>query len=301
MSRFVAALVYRKRVGSMARKAILAYCGERANDDGSGVWASKVRIAKEVECSKPTVISTLNDLVSEGIMIEVGKRKTPHGYTVEYAVNVASVMALPDAFDDQFSTDDVRGQNFDRSTEFTPRGKATLPQEVKPVYPNRPVTVLKPSNACEDDLFSASEPTIENGDGLLEQKPDSDFGRFWSVYPKKAAKKDAQKAWAKAIKRETPERIIKAAEKYAAWLSTPCRPGEFKPHPKNAQGWLNGDRWQEFLDTAAPETFHEDALSPSRQSMLQDGICPPSMKGPDGTPNAEAAHWLKRYGHGVPA
>ncbi|WP_417254241.1 helix-turn-helix domain-containing protein [Celeribacter sp.] len=103
MSRFVAGLVYRKKTGTMARKAILAYCAERANDDGSGVWASKARIAKEVECSKQTVINTIKELVSDGILIEVGKRKSPHGYAIDYAVSVAAVMDLEDAFEDPFS------------------------------------------------------------------------------------------------------------------------------------------------------------------------------------------------------
>lgn len=163
MSRYVAALVYQKRVGSMARKSILAYCAERANDDGTGVWASKVRIAKEVECSKQTVIDTMRAFVSEGLLIECGRRKTSNGYVVDYRVNVAAVKALPDAFEDPFSTDDqssdLTGPDLDGSNQLTPRGQATGPQEVKPVDPNRPLTVLKPSNKAraESDLFSANE------------------------------------------------------------------------------------------------------------------------------------------------
>ena len=154
MSRFVAALVYQKRIGSMARKSILAYCAERANDDGSGVWASKVRIAKEVECSKQTVIDTMRAFVAEGLLIEAGKRKTSNGYVIDYRVNVAAVKALPDAIEDVFSTDDqsseLTGPDLDGSNELTPRGQATGPQEVKPVDPNRPLTVLEPSNSARE-------------------------------------------------------------------------------------------------------------------------------------------------------
>jgi biotin operon repressor len=163
MSRFVAALVYQKRAGSMARKSILAYCAERANDDGSGIWASKVRIAKEVECSKQTVIDTLKTFVDEGLMIEAGRRKTPHGYTVEYAINIAAVKALPDAFEDPHSVDDLGSGSkigpvkpFDGSTHLTPRSQLAGPQGVNPLDPNRPLTVLKPSIEGSD-LFSESE------------------------------------------------------------------------------------------------------------------------------------------------
>lgn len=137
-----------------------------------------------------------------------------------------------------------------------------------------------------DDLFSANDEAEQN-----QQKPEDGFERFWKVYPKKAAKKDAQKAWVKAIKRETADRIVAAAEKYAAWLSAPSRPGEFKPHPKNAQGWLNGDRWQEFLDQ--PQSYRWDDLRPAQQTALADGRCPPSML-ENGEPNAVAAHWLAK-------
>lgn len=288
MSRFVAALVYRKRIGSMARKSILAYCAERANDDGSGIWASKVRIANEVECSKQTVISTLNVFVEEGIMVEVGKRKSPHGYTVEYAINIALVMALPDAFEDPFATGETRGPKLDGSNELTPRGQTVGPQEVKPVDPNRPRTVLKPSNARErsDDLFSAESEADQQA-----ETPDQDFDRFWAVYPKKAGKIAARKAWAKAIKQETPTRIIAAAHQYANWLAN-AAPGEFRPLPKNPQGWLNDGRWDEF--SARQLDFRWDDLRPAQQNALSEGRCPPSML-ENGKPNAVAAYWLAQH------
>lgn len=272
----------------MARKSILAYCAERANDDGSGVWASKVRIANEVECSKQTVISTLNAFVEEGIMCEVGKRKSPHGYTVEYAINIGLVMALPDAFEDAFTTGETRGPKLDGSNELTPRGQTVGPQEVKPVDPNRPRTVLKPSNTREgaDDLFSAENETDQKA-----EPADDGFNRFWAVYPKKAGKPAAKKAWAKAIKREKPDVIIAAAKRYAAWLSS-AQPGEFRPHVKYAQGWLNDGRWDEFAGSGAAD-YSWDDLRPAQQRSLADGRCPPSML-EGGKPNEVAAYWLEK-------
>lgn len=176
MSRYVAALVYRKKLGSIARKSIMAYCAERANDDGSGVWASKVRIAKEVECSKHTVIDTMRTFVSEGLMIEVGQRRTTNGYVVEYALNIAQISALPDALTD----DELTGAILDRSTEFTPRGATETPQEVQLRHPNRPLTVLKPSNTGEADLFSAED--------LPKKKPDEVTSILTEVLPEATAK-----------------------------------------------------------------------------------------------------------------
>lgn len=232
MSRYVAALVYRKKIGSMARKAILAYCAERANDDGSGVWASKVTIAQEVECSKQTVINTMRDFVDEGVLAEVGRRKTGNGYVVEYDLQIGKIQALEDAIPER----DLTGPILDRSNELTPRGQTGGPQEVKPLDPNRPRTVLEPSIPPKapdgGDLFS--------GEALASEA--SDFEAFWAVYPKKAGKQAAKKAWDKVCKSANPSEIIEGAKRYAAWLANPAE-GEFRPHPKHPQGWLNSGRW----------------------------------------------------------
>lgn len=94
MSRDVASLVYSRRCGSMARKAVLAYFAERANDDGTGVWASKQRIADEIECSKQTVIRAVKSLEDDGLIAAVGKRKTQGGFTVVYDIILPAVNAL---------------------------------------------------------------------------------------------------------------------------------------------------------------------------------------------------------------
>ena len=242
MSRFVAGLVYQKRIGSMARKAILAYCAERANDDGSGIWASKVRIAKEVECTKKTIIETMRSFVSEGLLIETGKRRTSNGFVVEYQINVAAVKALPDAIEDVFSTDDqspgVPGSKLNQSPDYTPRGVPTTPQEVYPLHPNRPLTVLKPSNSArekEPSLFS-EYPTPEKKPNVAEM-----FERFWKVYPKKEGRKKASENFARAIKAGAdPEAIIAGARRYASACV-----GQDSKFIKWAQGWLTEERWND--------------------------------------------------------
>ena len=154
MSRYVAAMVYRKRAGSMARKAILAYLAERANDDGSGIWPSKPRVAREVECSKQTVIDTFKAFVAEGLLSEVGKRKTGRGYVVEYTLNIRAIEALPNALED----DELTGPDLDRSNQLTPRGQAAGPQGVKPVDPNRHLTVPEPSKREQGSLIPFERP-----------------------------------------------------------------------------------------------------------------------------------------------
>ena len=78
----------------MARKAVLAYMADRANDDGSGIWASKQRIADEIEASKKTVIRIVKELEADGLLEATGKRRTQGGHTVVYRIVLSEVQKL---------------------------------------------------------------------------------------------------------------------------------------------------------------------------------------------------------------
>lgn len=72
---------------------------------------------------------------------------------------------------------------------------------------------------------------------------DEDFDRFWAAYPRRIAKGQARKAWAKAIKAADPERIIERAGRFAAQRGN--EDPKFTPH---ASTWLNGERWADVPD-----------------------------------------------------
>ncbi|KAF0675094.1 helix-turn-helix domain-containing protein [Profundibacterium mesophilum] len=95
MSYKVTMLVYSRKTGSHVRKSILAYMADLASHDGTGVWASKQTIADEIECGRSTVIRACNDFVAEGILIPTGSRKCANGSTVEYALDLEAIAALP--------------------------------------------------------------------------------------------------------------------------------------------------------------------------------------------------------------
>jgi hypothetical protein len=83
---------------------------------------------------------------------------------------------------------------------------------------------------------------------------DNGFANFWNPYPRKTAKVQAQKAWAKLNPSEALQAEILAA------LAAQCKSeqwtkdgGSFIPH---ASTWLNQRRWEDQLPTgtAAPKT-----------------------------------------------
>jgi hypothetical protein len=63
------------------------------------------------------------------------------------------------------------------------------------------------------------------------------------VYPKKVGKKDAQKAWAKAVRTADPARIIEVASRY------PWNPE--RRYVKDPATWLNKGCWDDDLDAVA--------------------------------------------------
>ena len=91
------------------------------------------------------------------------------------------------------------------------------------------------------------------------------FDEFWTTYPKKVGKGDAEKAWGKiAIDDLLLHKIIttvKAASKSADWLK---ESGQYIPH---ASTWLNGKRWEDSIPVGANDV----GVQPTRHHVLVNG------------------------------
>lgn len=80
------------------------------------------------------------------------------------------------------------------------------------------------------------------GKGMEGGPPPGDgpsFVDFWSVYPRREAKGEAAKAWAKATTKADPDEIIAAAVRYR---DDPNRDPAYTAHPTT---WLNQGRWED--------------------------------------------------------
>lgn len=88
------------------------------------------------------------------------------------------------------------------------------------------------------------------------------FDDFWREYPRKVSKKDARKAWGRAVKIELPAVIIMGLKRQIPFLES--RPLEFRPH---AATWLNGERWEDEVQIPSSQRRpksdfdqHQDAV-----------------------------------------
>ncbi len=78
------------------------------------------------------------------------------------------------------------------------------------------------------------------------------FQTFWDLWPKKVARKAAEKAWRGAIKRASPQTIIAGAQAYKDSL------GNLEPaFILHASTFLNGDRWEDYRHGPNPINFDE--------------------------------------------
>ena len=250
MSRIIAALVYSKRIGSVHRKAVLAYMADRASDDGSGVWASKQTIANETECARSTVIKSCNEFIEEGLLIQTGTRKCPHGLTIEYCINVEKLEMLPstkDKRDPSGGRTSINPDGFETTSENAlpdPTRPANGSQDVAGPDTNRPITVLEPSK------IKTLQKEIPN--------PSAEFEIIWPVYRKirGAGKASALKSWLKARKKNSYEAIAAPLRDYIR-----ANQGKDQQFILHLSTWLNQERFLDETQTSNGTQNSDEAMA----------------------------------------
>jgi hypothetical protein len=92
------------------------------------------------------------------------------------------------------------------------------------------------------------------------------FDEFWAVYPIHRDRKAAEIAWAKATTRAEPDAIIEAAARYRD------DPNRDPAKTKYAQGWLNGDRWQDDPLPSPRDRAPRDRAAEIIREAAREGI-----------------------------
>jgi hypothetical protein len=158
----VATLCAERRFGSPVRKQIIMYLADKASDDGSGIWCSKGTIARQTELGETTVKRAISEFVSEGILIETGRRHCVNGYTTVYSINLGQIGLLGPIHDPDtgtgFRADGVQSGPGTGTTEAGVPG----PQRT----PNNPKTSHKP-------------PTRKSA----AEVGDQGFEAIWAAFP----------------------------------------------------------------------------------------------------------------------
>ncbi len=297
MSNECVTIAQKRRVGSATKKSVLIYLADRASDDGSGIWTSKAHIAADTELSKRSVQNAMNEFEAMGLLVRVGRKPCKNGFTFEYRLALDVLLTLP-------STREETGAGDSPVQEIHLTGAGDSPHGVQEIHPNHPITIQEPPNTCESDLFSArEEPESQSDSSDLIEEGWKEFQLIWPKgHPRREMGKVARKKYEMACRGKNanssgsidPKELNRAAKSYIASVRDP-------QFIKGTEAWLNGAKWEQYLDAPSKSDFNFDDLNINAQNILQDGRCPPSMRDENGAPNEIARYWLKKLGHEVPA
>ena len=210
MSNLVSNVIQTKKIGSLTKKAILMYMADKASDDGSGIWVSKGNMAADLEMSTRAVRVNIKDMLATGVLKIAGQKQCRNGYTIDYKINLELISKLPS------TRPPLNGSHPYHGTTFSPTSELGSDKPlIKPL--NEPILLVR------------------SIDVVVEQ-----FKQFWDKYPRKTAKAQAQKVFARALTKIDFDDMMKKLELFISLHKETKK--EFIPH---ASTWLNQERWND--------------------------------------------------------
>ena len=105
-------------------------------------------------------------------------------------------------------------------------------------------------DSCVSSLLLEPTTNVTNSISFNKRKsvtlvtPDG-FDEFWKIYPRRQARRTAEKAFRSARKRANLDKILEGARVYAG-----LRRGKEKEFTLLGSTWLNGDRWDDERETS---------------------------------------------------
>jgi Helix-turn-helix domain len=184
----------------------------RHGTDPTNCYPSHARIAELIGRSKRSVPGWIKELADAG-WVEVIPRRDERGDQMSNAYRVMMMRA---------------GERAPRAGE---RGGVPATERVPPALVSAP----KESNRTR-----ASKNEKERPPAPVSALPGLDpFDAFWDIYPRRAGKGDARKAFERATHRSPVAEVMAGAARYR---DDPNREAEFTAHPAT---WLNQDRWED--------------------------------------------------------
>ncbi len=142
-------------------------------------------------------------------------------------------------------------------------------------------TEQKQASASKAEETTANDNKVKQTEAKSErsrrQKEKADvaerFVRFWTAYPRKESKPNAQRAWEKINPdEELTQKILAAIEKQKSSEQWQEDGGKYIPHPAT---WLNNKRWEdevratEQVKSSAAGSYHQRDYSSEQQEAMK--------------------------------
>ena len=99
------------------------------------------------------------------------------------------------------------------------------------------------------------------------------FDDFWTLYPKRMARKDARKAWERVSASDRIDALVSLCKWRLLWMAR----GEMQYVPMPAT-WLNGERWSDEPPADAVPTHASQTAFPARPAVEARGEIPAHVR-----------------------
>ena len=217
MSHYMTALAMKQSGLKPAAKIVLYWLADHHNSETGACFPSLKRLADECEMSKATVTRHLANLEADGLIARQHQHRENGSQTsTSYTLNLSPPPV----------------SNCD-----SPCSELRHP----------PVSNCAPHNLGRYNLGSESSIARDargNDDA-------GGFDEFWARYPRKIGKGAARKAYARAVKKASPDVVFEALGRQLPAME--AKEPAYRPHPAT---WLNQERWAD-----EPESRPKDATS----------------------------------------
>lgn len=218
---------YQQKTSSPLGKFLLVTVANYANERFEA-WPSKSRLANDMCCSESAVCNHLRRLQEEGL-VDVQPRWID-------GVQIPSKIILLTSPEARGVVHHVEGGSSCEGGGGPPRGGGVVHHvDTEPsLEPS-----IEPTPAAREPRKAKKSQPVDDGS----------FDPFWDAYPRKVAKADAAKAWAK-LKAEDRAAAMAAIPAFIAKLRREKTEEKFIKYPAS---WLNGRRFEDFA-SAPPKT-----------------------------------------------
>ncbi|PCJ04122.1 MAG: hypothetical protein COB16_19485 [Rhodobacteraceae bacterium] len=264
MSNHITSLLRRKILGvGLTGKSVILLMGDLASDDGSGIWASKARMARELETTDRTIQRTIKALIDAGFVSCVGERRHQNGSTFEYQINADRVDLCADAHDKPPTHRHPLAQHLGAKTQDV------TPDAVSPPTEGHPTPDAVSPHAPTEGHPNQTKPNRTNCAADAAHNSDFDFvgflSKFASVYPRMGDAEKTEDALRSALgEGADPKDILAGARAYAVEQD-----GNEARYIKFSENWISDGRWHRHVTAPSAKIDVQKTLAARAATILE--------------------------------
>jgi DNA-binding transcriptional ArsR family regulator len=230
-----------------AEKMVLLVIADHANANGTNSWPGVETIARKSSMTPRSVQRHIRNLEERGLIVtkrqQGGNENTrsdrrPNRYDI--ILTALNGVTIVRSEQDGVTNETERGDIQDST------GRQMEQNGVTPVSPYPSLEPSLEPSKNPDALFAIEAD--EKKDELLETVT---FEQFYEIYPRKASRSDAQRAWDK-LKPDQKQLAMDALPIHIAYWDRERTEKDFIPFPAS---WLNKKRWEDEIAPAKPKNY----------------------------------------------